>query len=51
MESLILVLVVMGALLVIASGVWVAVALVAVISARRAVPKSKPNVHNQATNS
>ena len=51
MKALIIVPVVIGALLVIASGVWVAVALVAMISANRTVPKSKSNDYNQAANS
>ena len=42
MKVLLLSLVVIGALFVIASGVWVAVALAGVISARRAAPEPEP---------
>jgi len=41
MGLVILVLVVIGALLAIASGVWVAVALVGAISVNRAVPEAR----------
>ncbi len=43
MKVLLLALVVIGALYVIASGVWVAVALARVISARRSAPESEPD--------
>ena len=42
MKVLLLSLVVIGAMFVIASGVWVAVALAGVISAHRATPEPEP---------
>jgi hypothetical protein len=44
MKILLLVLVVIGALFVIAGGIWVAIALANVISARRAVPESTSHI-------
>lgn len=49
MKVLLLILVVIGALFVIASGVWVAIALANVISARRAMPESTSSVSKTAT--
>jgi energy-converting hydrogenase Eha subunit A len=48
MELLILVLVIIGALFVIASGVWVAIVLARVVSARRDHPefKSQTSAHD-----
>ena len=42
MKVILLALVVAGALFVIASGVWVAFALAAVVSSRRSEPESEP---------
>ena len=42
MNVLLLALIVIGALFVIASGVWVAVALAGVISSRQSTPESEP---------
>jgi len=44
MKILVIVLVIVGALFAIASGIWVAIALVNVISERRAAPESESHV-------
>ena len=47
MEIIILVLVVLGALFAIASGVWVAIALISAITGRRALPAAPHQANEQ----